>query len=210
MSPIPLIPPNRPEPVPEMRLSGSDPKADREALRALVDWQAAASAPPVGAVLGEAELAAPLARLRARCTATAAQAAWDRPLRLLAGSAAAQPVLALHPALSDRGQGPLTHDIAALLAAAGLDEPAEIDLAVRWWQLARAAGLPVHEDFGETWRAIEWMALWLHLAALADAAPGPSALPFVQRVALRYAPLAPLLRLLQPLTGAAPEAGFTF
>lgn len=194
---------------PALRLSGTDARADRETLQALVAWQAAEPAAG-GPGLDEAAFAAPLARLRERCAATAADAAWERPLRLLAGSAAAQSVVALHPALSAHGRGPLTHDIAALLAAAALAEPAEIDLAVRWWQLARAAGLPVDEDFGETWRAIEWMALWLQLAALADGSPGPATLPFVQRVALRYAPLKPLLRLLQPLTGAAPEAGFTF
>ena len=88
-----------------------------------------------------------------------------------------------------------------------------LDLAVRWWQLARNAGLPVEADFGETWRALEWMSLLqrlLQLATPSDKATEARLLGQASRVALRYASLKPLLHLLQPLGAAAPEAGFTF
>jgi hypothetical protein len=38
----------------------------------------------------------------------------------------------------------------------------------------------------------------------------PRFFTYAQRVALRYAPLKPLVRLLEPLSGAAVRAGYTF
>jgi hypothetical protein len=115
--------------------------------------------------------------------------------------------------------GPVTADIAALLRdhPLGLDESEELDLAVRWWQQARAAGVPVDDDFGDTWRAIEWQALQRHLEQLgregpaaADGALRAYRLQSISKVALRYGPLKPLLRLLQPLSGEAVASGYTF
>ena len=37
---------------------------------------------------------------------------------------------------------------------------------MRWWQQARRTGLPVDADFGEFWRALEWMGLQRHLKVL--------------------------------------------
>ncbi len=116
----------------------------------------------------------------------------------------------------DAVHGPITYDIASLLrdAFVSWDEEQELDWAVRWWQAARAAGLPVGEDFGETWRALEWMGLQRHLKVLGifcrlkhrDGKPKYSAdLPrffaYAHKVASRYRPLAPLLPLIEPLMG---------
>ena len=38
----------------------------------------------------------------------------------------------------------------------------------------------------------------------------PRFFSYAQRVALRYAPLRPLLKLLEPLSGASVRAGYTF
>jgi aminoglycoside/choline kinase family phosphotransferase len=125
----------------------------------------------------------------------------------------------------DAVAGPVSYDLASLLrdAFVSWDEEQELDWAVRWWQQARRAGLPVEADFGEFWRALEWMGLQRHLKVLGifcrlkhrDGKPRyagdlPRFFGYAQRVALRYAPLRPLLRLLEPLSGAAVRAGYTF
>jgi len=85
--------------------------------------------------------------------------------------------------------------------------------------MARRAGVPLGEtlghDFGEFWRALEWMGLQRHLKVLGifcrlkhrDAKPAYSAdLPrffaYAHKVAARYNALRPLSRLLEPLMGA--------
>jgi aminoglycoside/choline kinase family phosphotransferase len=113
--------------------------------------------------------------------------------------------------------GPISYDVASLLRDAFIswDEEQEIDWAVRYWQAARQAGLPLPDDFGEFWRALEWMGLQRHLKVLGvfcrlkhrDAKPAYSAdLPrffgYAHKVAARYNALRPLSRLLEPLMGA--------
>ena len=166
---------------------------------------------------------------------SAEQASWDRVSQALVASAAAQPAVALKTGEQAgeqadrqvRGQaGPMLHDVARLLRADGMarDEALELDAAVRWWEGARRAGLPVEADFGECWRALEWMALQQHLLRLAegdtrdtgdtgtagdeDHEAGP--LAAVAKVALRYGPLKPLLWLLPVQPGAELSAGYTF
>lgn len=166
---------------------------------------------------------------------TAPEAAvWARVSSLLVDAIAAQPVVAAcggwsqaaaarpfdaHAALA----GPITCDLAGLLRDAPFtdDESVELDVTIRWWQQARDAGLPVEADFGEFWRALEWMGLQRHLtllgshcrarhrdgAAAVDLAPWLAA---ASKVALRYGPLKPLLRLLQPLQAAPLRSGYTF
>jgi N-acetylmuramate 1-kinase len=125
--------------------------------------------------------------------------------------------------------GPVTYDIASLLRDAFISwqEEREIDWAVQWWQQARyspaLAGHRLSEDFAECWRAIEWMGLQRHLKVLGifcrlkhrDAKPKystdlPRFFGYATRVAARYEPLAPLLRLLQPMSGSVVAAGYTF
>lgn len=124
--------------------------------------------------------------------------------------------------------GPVTYDIASLLRDAFIswDEPQELDWAVRWWQGARADGLLAghrfEDDFGDCWRAIEWMGLQRHLKVLGifcrlkhrDGKPAYSAdLPrffaYATRVVLRYRELAPLLPLLEQLAGPLTRDGFS-
>ena len=175
------------------------------------------------------------------------QAVWNQTCDRLVASALAQPQVAVHrdwmprnlmvcspgrPGIldfQDAVRGPLTYDLACQLRDAFIDwdEAQELDWAVRWWQQARAAGAPLGEvfenDFGEFWRALEWMGLQRHLKVLGifcrlkhrDGKPRyatdlPRFFQYTTRVAMRYAPLRPLLQLLEPLSGQAVEAGYTF
>jgi aminoglycoside/choline kinase family phosphotransferase len=167
---------------------------------------------------------------------------WDTLCRLLVDSALAQPRVFVHrdwmarnlmrtPGglgvldFQDAVHGPLTYDIASLLRDAfwSWDEAQEIDWAVRWWQAARRAGLPVPDDFGECWRQIEWMGLQRHLKVAGifcrlkhrDGKPRyaedlPRFLGYMTRVAMRYRPLQGLLPLIEPLGGSAVRSGYTF
>lgn len=228
----------------------------REAVAALVKFQAcvpADSLPP----FDEALLARELALFPEWCVqrefgvqwTAKEEATWGRIVRLLIDSALAQPQVAVHadwmprnlmlaaPPLANPGvldfqdavRGPITYDVASLLRDAFIswDEDQELDWAVRWWQQARQAGLPLGEtlehDFGEVWRALEWMGLQRHLKVMGIfcrlrhrdgkpqyAADLPRFFGYAQRVALRYGPLKPLLGLLEPLSGARVGSGFTF
>ena len=175
----------------------------------------------------------------------AQQATWDGVCNALVASALAQPQVTVHrdwmprnlmlatpgPGIldfQDAVVGPITYDVASLLRDAfhSWDEPLEIDWAARWWQQARAAGLfgghVMGADFGEAWRALEWMGLQRHLKVLGifcrlkhrDNKPAYSAdLPrffaYVTKVALRYRQLKPLIALIEPMTGALTTTGFS-
>ena len=175
----------------------------------------------------------------------AQQAVWQRLCDVLVASALAQPQVTVHrdwmprnlmctepgPGIldfQDAVQGPVTYDMASLLRDAfhSWDETQEIDWAARWWQQARAAGLmgdhAMAQDFGETWRALEWMGLQRHLKVLGifcrlkhrDGKPGYSAdLPrffaYATKVALRYRDLKPLVALLEPMSGPLTQTGFS-
>lgn len=169
----------------------------------------------------EAELTQALDAFAAWCQApargrpwgAAEQAAWARVRAALVNSASAQPPMALQPG---GRAGPLLHDLARLLRANGTpaDEAQELDEAIRWWEGARRVGLPVDADFGECWRALEWLALQQHLLRLAGGGctgeEEAALLAAVGKVALRYGPLKPLLRLLPAQPGADVGAGYTF
>ena len=179
-------------------------------------------------------------------TWTAAQhATWQRLCDVLVASALAQPQVTVHrdwmprnlmlaepgPGIldfQDAVRGPVTYDIASLLRDAfhSWDEAQEIDWAARWWQQARAAGvLGEHafaHDFGEAWRALEWMGLQRHLKVLGifcrlkhrDGKPAYSAdLPrffaYATKVALRYRDLKPLVALIEPMSGPLTATGFS-
>ena len=95
-------------------------------------------------------------------------------------------------------------------------EEQELDWAVRYWEAARKATLPVPDDFADFWRALEWMGLQRHLKVLGifcrlkhrDGKPAYSAdLPrffgYAHKVSARYNALRPLSRLLEPLMGTS-------
>ena len=114
----------------------------------------------------------------------------------------------------DAVTGPITYDMVSLLRDAFLswEEDAVLDWTVRYWEKAKAAALPVAADFGEFWRAFEWMGLQRHLKVLGifarltyrDGKPKfladtPRFLGYARATARRYAALAPLARLLEAL-----------
>lgn len=163
----------------------------------------------------------------------------ERLFALLVASATAQPAVFVHrdymprnlmlsepnPGVIDFQDaviGPITYDIVSLLRDAFIswDEEPVLDWCVRYWQQARAAGLPVDSDFGEFYRALEWMGLQRHLKVLGIfarlthrdgkakyVADAPRFLRYARRVAERYAPLAPLARLLDELEAQAQRGG---
>src|SRR5262245_4154242 len=110
--------------------------------------------------------------------------------------------------------GPITYDMVSLMRDAFLswEEEAVLDWTVRYWEKAKAADLPVDADFGEFWRAFEWMGLQRHLKVLGifarinyrDGKPKyladtPRFLRYARAVGKRYTALAPLNRLLDDL-----------
>ena len=121
--------------------------------------------------------------------------------------------------------GPITYDLVSLLRDAYVvwDEERVLDWCVRYWELARRAGLPMPTDFGEFWRDFEWMGLQRHLKVLGifarlyhrDSKDNylkdlPAVLGYTRTVAARYREFLPLLRLLDRLQARAPQVGYTF
>ena len=125
----------------------------------------------------------------------------------------------------DAVYGPITYDIASLMRDAFLswDEEFVLDITIRYWQKARAAGLPVGDDFGEFYRAVEWMGLQRHLKILGifarltlrDGKPHyladtPRFIKYARSTASRYRQLGPLMVLLDEIEGHETRVGYTF
>jgi aminoglycoside/choline kinase family phosphotransferase len=125
----------------------------------------------------------------------------------------------------DAVYGPITYDIASLMRDAFLswDEEFVLDITVRYWQAALKAGLPVDPDFGEFYRAVEWMGLQRHLKVagifarltLRDGKPkyladAPRFIGYIRATAGRYRELAPLLRLIDEVEGTTPTTAYAF
>jgi len=125
----------------------------------------------------------------------------------------------------DAVYGPITYDIASLMRDAFLswDEAFVIDITARYWQAARQAGLPVDEDFGAFYRAVEWMGLQRHLKVagifarltLRDGKPKyladtPRFIAYIRATASRYRELTPLLRLVDQVEGTEAATGYAF
>jgi aminoglycoside/choline kinase family phosphotransferase len=125
----------------------------------------------------------------------------------------------------DAVYGPISYDIASLMRDAFLswEEDFVLDVTIRYWQKARAAGLPVAQDFGEFFRAVEWMGLQRHLKVLGifarltlrDGKPKyladtPRFIAYVRATAARYRELTPLLRLLDQVEGTSTATGYAF
>jgi len=155
----------------------------------------------------------------------------EQVFTLLAQSALAQPKVYVHrdymprnlmlsnpnPGVLDFQDaviGPISYDMVSLVRDAFLswEDEAVLDWTVRYWEKARGAGLPVDADFGEFWRAFEWMGLQRHLKVLGifarinyrDGKPSyladtPRFIRYAREVAKRYSALAPLIRLLDEL-----------
>jgi N-acetylmuramate 1-kinase len=161
----------------------------------------------------------------------AQKAVLENIFQLLVQSALAQPVVYVHrdymprnlmvcepnPGVldfQDAVVGPITYDVVSLVRDAFLswDEERVLDCAARYWEKAKRARLPVAGDFGEFWRAFEWMGLQRHLKVLGifarinyrDGKPKyladtPRFIGYARLVSQRYRELAPLARLLDEL-----------
>jgi aminoglycoside/choline kinase family phosphotransferase len=116
----------------------------------------------------------------------------------------------------DAVNGPVTYDLVSLLRDAYIewDEEQQIDWAVRYWERARKAGLPVDADFGAFWRDFEWMGVQRQLKVLGIFArlchrdgkaayldDMPRVLRYLRRACERYRALEPLGVLLDELHG---------
>ncbi len=125
----------------------------------------------------------------------------------------------------DAVYGPITYDIASLMRDAFLswDEEFVLDITVRYWQKAQKAGLPIHPDFGDFYRGVEWMGLQRHLKVagifarltLRDGKPRyladtPRFLAYIRATADRYRELGPLLKVIDHVEGTQARTGYAF
>ncbi len=121
--------------------------------------------------------------------------------------------------------GPLTYDLVSLLKDAYIrwEEDQVLDWAIRYWEQARKAGLPVAEEFGNFYRDFEWMGLQRHLKVLGIfarlnyrdgksryLADLPLVLDYCLKVCNRYAELSGLKGLMLSVEGSAEKVGYTF
>ncbi|MEN9316899.1 MAG: hypothetical protein RIS35_3292 [Pseudomonadota bacterium] len=125
----------------------------------------------------------------------------------------------------DAVHGPLTYDLVSLLRDAYIGWPEErvIDWAVRHWERARKARLPVQQDFSEFYRDFEWMGLQRHLKVLGifarlchrDGKPKylddmPRVLDYVFKTASRYNAFGGLAKLIERVESRESQVGYTF
>ncbi len=125
----------------------------------------------------------------------------------------------------DAVYGPITYDIASLMRDAFLswEEDFVLDVTIRYWEKALAAGLPVGADFGAFYRGVEWMGLQRHLRvagiftrlALRDGKPRyladtPRFLQYIRATTGRYRELKPLLRLIDKVEGVLAASAYAF
>jgi len=121
--------------------------------------------------------------------------------------------------------GPISYDVASLVmdARTTWEEPQQLDWAIRYWEQARQAGLPVPGDFADFHRDYEWMGLQRNLRILGvfarlhhrDGKPGylahmPRVSAYVRQVARRYGVFAPLASTLDRLEDIHASTGYTF
>jgi len=125
----------------------------------------------------------------------------------------------------DAVYGPITYDLASIYRDAYIqwDEEQQLDWVIRYWERARAARLPVREDFGDFWLDFEWMGAQRHIKVLGifarlyhrDGKEGylkdmPRVMLYLRKVCERYNELKPLLFLLDALQDRQPQVGYTF
>ncbi|MBI3903889.1 MAG: phosphotransferase [Nitrosomonadales bacterium] len=125
----------------------------------------------------------------------------------------------------DAVYGPITYDLASLFKDAYIrwEEEQIMDWLIRYWEKARKAGLPVHDDFGEFYRDYEMMGVQRHIKVLGifarlyhrDGKEGylkdmPLVMDYLRRACVRYIDLKPLLNLLDLLEQTQPQVGYTF
>ncbi len=122
----------------------------------------------------------------------------------------------------DAVYGPITYDLVSLLRDAYIawEEERVIDWAIRYWEMARRAGLPVAGDFAVFYRDFEWMGaqrqlkvlgifarLWYRDGKDAYLKDQPRVMLYLRRFCGRYRELAPLARLLDELEPSETRVG---
>lgn len=110
--------------------------------------------------------------------------------------------------------GAVTYDLVSLLKDAYIqwEEERVLDWAIRYWERARKAGLPVPADFSEFYRDFEWMGAQRHIKVLGifarlyyrDGKDGylkdmPLVMDYLRRACERYIALHPFFKLLNQL-----------
>ncbi len=126
----------------------------------------------------------------------------------------------------DAVYGAITYDLVSLLRDAFIewDEEFTLDLVIRYWEKARAAGLPVPAQFDIFYKWYEWMGVQRHLKVAGIFArlyhrdgkdkyrpEIPRFLNYLRRTSRRYEELAPLYALLLQLVGDDElQVGYTF
>ena len=125
----------------------------------------------------------------------------------------------------DAVYGPISYDLVSLLRDAYIswEEPRVLDWCIRYWETARAAGLPVRADFADFYRDFEWMGAQRQLKVLGIFArlchrdgkdaylkDPPRVMSYLLKTCQRYRELAPLARLLDELQPVARRSGYTF
>ena len=225
------------------------PRLMRDAIDALIQWQLSSKPgvlPPYDDALlrREVELFPDwyVAKHLNTALSDAQRAAFDQVTQLLIDAALAQPKVYVHrdymprnlmistpnPGVldfQDAVYGPITYDVASLFRDAFVSWPEqqELDWVIRYWERAKAAGLPVNADFSEFWREFEWMGLQRHIKVLGifarinyrDGKPHylkdtPRFIDYARRVSTRYRELAPFAKLLDELENRANAVGYTF
>ena len=209
-----------------------------DATDALIRWQLATrpgELPPYDEALLRRELNLfpewYVSRHRGVALGDAQRHALEDTFRRLVANALAQPAVYVHrdymprnlmvcepnPGVldfQDAVLGPITYDVVSLLRDAFLswEEERVLDWSARYWEKAKRATLPVGEDFGEFWRALEWMGLQRHLKVMGifaricyrDGKPRyledtPRFAGYARTVARRYRELSPLAKLLDQI-----------
>jgi N-acetylmuramate 1-kinase len=220
-----------------------------DAIDALITWQLASKPgvlPPYDAALLQREIDLfPEWYVGKHLQTTftdAQQKVFSAATKLLIDNALAQPCVYVHrdymprnlmlstrnPGVldfQDAVYGPITYDVASLFRDAFVSWPEarELDWVIRYWERARAAGLPVNADFGAFWRDVEWMGLQRHIKVLGifarinyrDGKPHylkdtPRFIEYARRVCGRYRELGPMEKVLDELEGRAHSIGYTF
>jgi aminoglycoside/choline kinase family phosphotransferase len=220
-----------------------------DATDAIVRWQLASrpdQLPPYDAALLRRELDLfpdwYIARHLGAPLAPAQRDALERTFALIIASNLAQPKTYVHrdymprnlmvcdtnPGVldfQDAVYGPIAYDVVCLFKDAFIswDEERVLDWAIRYWEKAKRARLPVDQDFGVFYRDFEWMGLQRHLkvagifARLAHRdrkhtylADTPRFIDYIRAVCRRYDALKPLLQLVDELEGRKARAGYTF
>lgn len=125
----------------------------------------------------------------------------------------------------DAVYGPITYDLMSLLRDAYIEWPEQqvLDWAIRYWEKARQAGLPVAADASDFYRDFEWMGLQRFLKVLGIFArlyhrdgkerylnDLPVVLRYTRHVAERYCAFKPLLKWLDAAENKVTQIGYTF